>query len=412
MMLSGPAQTGKTIAALCLLDYLAREYQGAQLTILRQVRADMNGTVLQVFRDRILTKPTSDGIRVVPYGGKDPDWYDYSNGSRIWIGGMDRPGAALSGERDAIYFNQAEESKLEAWETISTRTTGRGGHMRDKDGVPFGMLFGDCNPGPPTHWIWSQHLAGTLVFFESRHVDNPALFDQETGAITPEGERTLAQLERLTGYRRARLYEGRWVQAEGVVFDTWSDDENVTEAAEYQPNAGDVYLAIDDGYSAGSAIDTRGLDPHTHRYVADAHPRVFLFCQLMANGDLNVFYEDYACLKLSDKHIKEIQELPYPVPVLAVHGPGQAEIRGRLAQAGIPFRQSKANVDESIKELQGWIAADENGHRRIHVHPRCRHLRGEMVAYAYEPGSNKPVKAFDHGPDALRGLCWTLRYQR
>jgi hypothetical protein len=32
-----------------------------------------------------------------------------------------------------------------------------------------------------------------------------------------------------------------------------------------------------------------------------------------------------------------------------------------------------------------------------------------MASYAYDAGSGKPIKAYDHGPDALRGLVWRLR---
>lgn len=407
-MLSGPTGTGKTIAALALLDDLARAHPGSQWAIVRKKRVDMDGTVLQTFKDKVLGSDTD----VTIYGGEKPLWYDYPNGSRIWIGGMDNPGKVLSAERDGIYYNQAEQSELPEWETLLTRTTGRAGHLRTADGKPLGLLFGDCNPGAPTHWIWARQLGGLLKFFESRHRDNPDLFDPVTGAITERGQVELAQLDRLTGYRRKRYRDGLWVQAEGVVFDTWSDADNVTEAAEYIPDGGNVYWALDDGYSGGSQADNRGLDPDTGQYVADAHPRVFLLCQERPDGSLHVFWESYACQKLSDQHIVEIQALPYPAPQYASHGPGQAEIRGRLQMASVAPRQCLARVDESIKEMQSWLAADDNGWRRVKVHPRCRHLRSEMVSYAYDPETSKPVKAFDHGPDALRGLLWMLRFNR
>lgn len=419
-MLSGPTGTGKTIAALILLDYLARSFTGSQWAIVRKKRVDMDGSVLQSFKQKVLG-PNSD---VQPFGGEKPDWYDYPNGSRIWVGGMDKPGKVLSSERDGIYFNQAEESEIKDWETLLTRTTGRSGYMRDAEGVPFGLLFGDCNPDAPTHWIWTRQLSGQLKFFESRHADNPMLYDQATGAITAEGVRTLAQLDRLTGYRKSRLKDGKWVQAEGIIFDTWSEAEggNVTEAAEYDPEGGSVFLAIDDGYSAGSAPDLRGLDEHTGHFVSDAHPRAVLFVQQTATGGLNVFAEDYACLRLSDDHLRAVlagypaergETRPYRAPDFISHGPGQAEIRGRIHAAGVYARQCIARVDESIKETQSWLAADANGVRRIHVHPRCRHLRSEMLSYAYDPGkAGAPIKAFDHGPDALRYLTWVIRHER
>lgn len=407
-MLSGPASTGKTITCLYLLDSLARTYPGFQGAILRKRRVDMDGSVLQSYKEKVLGPHTD----VTVHGGEKAEWYDYPNGSRLWVGGLDKPGKVLSSERDGIYINQAEETELKDWETLLSRSTGRAGHMRDERGVPFGLLFGDCNPESPTHWIWGRHLGGQLKLIESRHSDNPTLYDQATGAITPEGERTMERLGRMTGYRRARLLDGRWVQAEGVIFDTWLDSENVTDEADFEPGAGEIYLAVDDGYSAGSAPDTRGLDPHTGHYVADAHPRALYLVQEKPTGHLDVFFESQACLRLSDEHLKEVLAEPYPSPEYAVHGPGQAEIRGRLFQAGVAPRQSMARVDESIKEMQSWIAADKNGWRRMRVHPRCRHLRSEFVSYAYEPGTDKPFKGYDHGLDALRGLIFTLRHKR
>ena len=412
-VLAGPAETGKSVTALSLLDYLARTVVGFQGAIVRKIRADMDGSILQTYRDEILGKDSD----VQVYGGAKAEWFDYPRtGSRIWVGGMDKPGKVLSSQRDAVLINQAEELDRDDLETISTRTTGRAGHLIGSDGVAYGMVLADCNPASPTHWIWSMHLGGLITLIESRHIDNPRLYNQQTGAITPQGEKTISRLQALTGYRRARLYEGKWVQAEGVVFDTWLDSENVTEEAVYIPGAGPVFLAVDDGYSAGSAPDTRGIDPHTYRYVADAHPRALYLCQEKPDGHLDVFWESQACLKLSDDHLNEllavIKENNWEMPQYAVHGPGQAEIRGRLFKAGIAPRQSMAKVDESIKEMQSWLAADANGWRRMRVNPSCKHLRSEMVSYAYEPGTDKPVKAFDHGLDALRGLCFSLRHNR
>jgi hypothetical protein len=257
-----------------------------------------------------------------------------------------------------------------------------------------------------------------LKFFESRHEHNPILFDQQTGHITEQGRRTMERLGRLTGFRKSRLKDGLWVQAEGIIFDTWSEGPsgNVTEAADYEPGAGSIVWALDDGYAGGSAPDTRGLDPHTGGFVADAHPRAIFLVQLKPDGHLDIFAESYHCLKLSDVHIQEVKdwsrEQGWPDPEFAVHGPGTAEIRGRLMAAGIYPRMCSATVEESIKEARTKFGADANGWRQIRVHPRCKHLRSEMVSYAYDAKTGKPVKAFDHGPDAVRYLSWSLRFQQ
>ena len=220
-MIAGPAETGKTWAALYKADYLARTHGGSQGAIVRKTYKSVHGTVLQTFR-RILALCVEKGLPMPhSYGGEKTEWYDYPNGSRIYVGGMDNPDKVLSSERDFIYFNQAEEASLDDWETLTTRCTGRGGVM------PFAQIYGDCNPGPSTHWILSRH---SLRLLYSHHEDNPTLYD-DGGNLTDQGCKTMAVLDSLTGTRYQRLRLGKWVGSEGVVYGDWSREQHlVTEA--------------------------------------------------------------------------------------------------------------------------------------------------------------------------------------
>ena len=402
-LLEGAAETGKTIASLNLLDQLARAYKNARMVIVRQFHVDLMSTVLDIWK-REFVDPAGD-IRI--FGGESPVFYEYPNNTRIWVAGMDRPGKVLSGALDVVYVNQAEEIKQDGWETLSTRTTGRAGAMTP------GILFGDMNPAPKTHWIYAREAAGKLPVYFTTHKDNPRLFD-DSGNPTEYGNATITRLSNLTGVLRARLFEGQRASVAGLVYDgVWDErDGSVTEDAEYVPNGGIVFWAADDGYSAGSAPQSGGRDPHTGYYVADSHPRVFLLCQLKADGHLDIFDESYACVRLTDEHIVEVLAKPYPKPDIVAHGPGAAEFRGRLMAAGLLPNQCTAQVEPSIAELRSWLAKDKNGWRRIRVHPRCKQLRGEMTSYVYDPVAQKPVKQFDHGPDAIRGLVWVLRLRR
>lgn len=409
-ILEGPAQTGKTFAALKFMDALARKYPKARGAIVRQVHVDLAATVLDIFNKHFVD--VAGDIR--KFGGENVEFYEYTNGTRIWTAGMDRPGKVLSGGLDFVYVNQAEELKLDGWEVLTTRATGRAGVI-----VP-GIVFGDMNPAPLMHWIYSRELSGSTLVMQTSHRDNPDLYD-DAGALTPNGVETLSRLSKLTGILKVRLFEGKRANASGTIYgDVWDEnDGSVTEAADFEPNAGPVVWACDDGYSAGSAPNTRGIDPITGFYVGDAHPRVILFCQIKPDGHIDIFDESYACLKLSNEHIAEclsrthpVSGEKYPDPDFATHGPGAAEIRGRFFEASITPRQCTAKVDESIKELRGALAKDSNGWRRVRVHPRCRHLRAEMAAYAYEPGGETPVKQWDHGEDAARYLTWILRWEK
>lgn len=218
VVIHGPAETGKSVGVLHFLDHLCWSYPNLQAALVRKVAADMPASVLQSFERKVLKmeegrNKTDDGVG--KYGGEHPEFYRYPNGSRVWVAGLDRPGKVLSSEKDVIVVNQAEELSQDDWETLSTRTTGRAGVLKPA------RLIGDCNPGPSTHWIPALATQGSLRMIQSNHRDNPTLFDPQTGLITEQGKLSMASLEALTGVRRKRLLEGKWVAAEGIVYEAF-----------------------------------------------------------------------------------------------------------------------------------------------------------------------------------------------
>jgi len=220
VVLAGPADTGKTVTFLTKLHYIAHKYKNASIVIARKRQTDMYATVLASFQDLILESDPS----ISSYGGEKPQWYDYPSGSRIWVAGLDKPGKVLSGQHDIVYINQAEEISLADWETLTTRTTGRAGH------IPHPQTIGDCNPGPPTHWIRQRAKQGHLAYFESRHKDNPELYDQRTGELTAGGKVRLTNLQRLSGSRYQRLYLGLWAAPEGMIYEHFDEARHVVKA--------------------------------------------------------------------------------------------------------------------------------------------------------------------------------------
>lgn len=223
VMLAGPADTGKTFAWLWKLHTLAVKYAGCQLAIVRKVKEDLYGSVLHTFK-RDFIEPYAPYVRA--YGGEKPQWYDYPNGSRIWTGGMDKPGKTLSSERDVILVVQAEQLSLTDHEYLTRCVTGRGAVM------PYTQLIEDCNPAHPTSWIISRSKEGKLTRFNSSHRDNPELYNQETMEITPAGERRLRTLSNMTGVRRKRLFLGLWAAPEGAIFEIFDEDKHKCKAFE------------------------------------------------------------------------------------------------------------------------------------------------------------------------------------
>jgi len=256
-ILHGPAETGKTISLLWKLHLCALKYKNASLVIARKTQASIYSTVLMTYQQKVLLgEPEKWGI--TPYGGGKPEWFDYPNGARIWIAGLDKAGKVLSAEHDIVYVNQAEELTLEDWETITTRTTGRAGHM------PYSQTIGDANPAYPTHWIYHRD---SMRMFYSRHEENPVLFNQVTGAITEQGIKTISVLDALTGVRKQRLRYGQAAQAEGAIYDEWNEADHLVYESDAPTEYKRYIAALDWGYKNAGVLGVFGLTSDDDMYL-------------------------------------------------------------------------------------------------------------------------------------------------
>lgn len=392
VMLSGPSETGKTIATLSAIDRLARTNPKATGVIVRKVRADMAATVIAIFKQTFV-EPAGD-IRT--FGGENVEFFEYPNGTRVWLAGMDRPGKVLSGALDFAYVNQAEELALEDWEYLSTRTTGRAGVI-----VP-GVLCGDCNPGPPSHWILTRSKAqrdkpAPLLFLESRHEDNPRLYD-DAGNLTDAGRETMRTLDALTGVRKQRLRFGKWVQAEGVVYEEY-------DAAVHQ---------IDEmprGWQSWRKF--RSID------FGLVHPFVCQWWALDHDGRMYRYRVLYMTGRTVATHAKQILECSagdgFIETTVCDH---DAEDRATLAENGIENVAANKAVLQGIGKVQDRLKKQADGKPRIYFLKNALVETDQSLLEAHKPVDDvsefemyvwqnktlkeQPVKEFDHGLDATR----------
>src|SRR5262249_55713017 len=129
----------------------------------------------------------------------------------------------------------------------------------------------------------------------------------------------ITNLNLLTGVQRQRLVEGKWVQSEGVIYDNFDPDVNVSSAADFDP-ALPILWGVDDGYAYVAGTGTNSY-----------HRRVFLIAQETGEGGLNVFAERYSTNEASyDTSIDAVLELGYPRPDLAYVDSAAAMLRGAL----------------------------------------------------------------------------------
>lgn len=380
VIIHGPAQTGKTLAAAWKIHIIASKHPGAQIAILRKAQTDVYGSVLQTFEKVIANSP------VMPYGGVKPERYMYpevgGKQSVVWIGGMDKAGKVLSSERDLVYVNQAEQLSLDDWENLTTRTTGRGAV------IPYPQLIGDANPGGSKHWIRERYKQGALRLVQATHRDNPTLYDPKTGELTEFGVKTMDRLSKLTGIRRKRLYEGIWATAEGAVYDMF--DASVHAKTRPDKEMVEWYLAMDEGYT---------------------NPAVILLVGIDSDGRWHVKAEWYERGRLQSAQVAEAVKFcdEYPIYQAAVDA-NAAGLIADLVNAGVPAEGGKGRVLDGISKIQDMLKVQGDGKPRLTVDPSCVETINEFESYIWKSGisgsmKDEPVKEYDHSLDSLRYLA-------
>lgn len=391
VLISGPAGTGKSRACLEKLHDTLTEYPRARGLIVRKTRTSLTNSALVTYEDKVLD---NNPAIIGNVHRLNRSIYSYPNGSELVVGGLDKPSRVMSTEYDVIYIQEAIELDDADWEALTTRNR--------NFVTPVQQVIADTNPDHPHHWLKKRCESGTVRYIESHHEDNPTLYFN--GVWSDEGLAYLAKLDGLTSVRKERLRYGRWVQAEGVIYDNFDIRFNVSEDAEYNP-AWSVTLGADDGYVHG---DGPGY--------ASYHPRVFLLAQETPIGGMNIFYEMYRTLTLEENQIKELNELPYPQAEATYVDSSARQLKDRLGNSGYAIAGATHHVSEGIKNVRRLIG-NEGGVHLLKIHPRCVNLIREMSSYVYDKGATvavvgepKPLKVDDHGPDAIRYMTWHMRH--
>lgn len=389
VLISGPAGTGKSRACLEKVHMMALINPGMRALIVRKTLTSLSSTALVTFREHVIREALVSGD-VVWYGGSTQEsaQYRYRNGSVVVLGGMDKATRVMSSEYDLVYVQEAIELTQNDWEALTTRL--RNGK------VSFQQIIADTNPDAETHWLKQRCNTGATELIESRHEDNPTLYDSP-GVLSAAGKAYLDKLDNLTGVRRARLRGGLWVAAEGIIYDGYDPAIHLIDNFEI-PNDWTRWWSIDFGF---------------------VHPFV---CQRWAedtDGRLYLYGETYLTKRLVEDHAAELRAVlakePRPRAIACDH---DAEDRATLERhLGISTTPAKKTVSEGLQAVASRLKVQGDGKPRLFIlrdtglrrdpsliearKPTC--TAEEIPAYVWESGDReRPLKVDDDGCDAMR----------
>jgi hypothetical protein len=378
VLLSGPAGTGKSRAILEKLNFCANSYPGSRYLIVRKTRESLAESVLQTYESFVmgLNHPIVQGMK-----RHYRQSYYYPNGSQIVVGGMNKADRIMSTEYDIIYVQEATELSIEDWEKLSTR-------LRNRK-LPFQQIIGDCNPAAPTHWLKQRCDRGATLFLDTRHEENPLLWDAAKGEWTPEGVRYLARLDQLSGARKQRLRYGLWVQPAGAIYDVFDDTRHKVKS--FTPPA--LWPRI------------VGIDP-----IGQITAALWLAYDPQAEV-LNVYREYYEPFgRTTAGNAERILQLSRGETIFAWAGGGPSENQARLdwAASGIPLMECPvfevwAGIDRVYSLMKDF---------KLVVHDCCTHLLDEIGGYRRKLKDDVPTDAIENKDEmhALDSLRYAIGY--
>lgn len=397
VLVSGPAGTGKTVAALFKIHLTSLMVPNCVTLVLRATHNSLTASTLRTFEQFVAHQEIASG-EVVWFGGSGskPAAYRYRNGSLVIPGGLDQPGKFLSMDVQRILIDECNQVSRTAVETVQTRLRGNAPTYRQA------LLL--TNPDHPDHHLLTMAREGRAEHITSVHTDNPYLYNRD-GTVTPDGEDYVNRLRSLTGVRRARYYEGKWQASEGQVFDDWDDTVNLVDPfpvpAEYR-----TFWTVDFGYSNSFVFQ---------RWAVDGDGRMYLTHEIARRQRL---VEDHA------RDILELMEVngwKRPEAIVCDHdSEDRATLERHLRMPTIPARKA---VSRGVQLTQARIRKAGDGKPRLLIFrdallrtdplaasdKRPRGFAAEVSGYvwAVERGADgipkeSPKKEADHSMDAGR----------
>ena len=383
LLLTGHAGGGKSrLAAEKIHGYCLR-YPGSTWLMLRKAREWTGHSIVAFFKQTVVGPD-----RRVTFN-KNEGTFFYNNGSVVYAGGMqdDKQRESIrsiggEGGLDGAWMEEANAFTRQDFEELTARIR--------HTAAPWQQLILSTNPDRPTHWIYKDLIqGGQAKVYYSGSEDNPYLPPVY-----------IVNLQKLTGVLRDRLVLGKWVQAEGAIYNEFDPAIHVIDKDKC-PEFVRRFRVVDFGYTNPFCCQWWGID---------------------ADGRLYMYREIYVTQKLVEDMTKRIVMLTGQEHIEATVADHDAEDRATMERHGIGTIAARKDVSPGIQAVKARMKVQADGKPRIYfvrgalveVDPLLEDAKlptstiDELPGYSWsktpdgKPNKEQPVKMNDHGCDDLR----------
>lgn len=260
--------------------------------------------------------------------------------------------------------------------------------------VKGAKLYATTNPDSPYHYLYTEYItdkekleSGMVKVYHFELDDNPNLDDEYKSFIR----------NAYSGFWYLRMIEGKWVVAQGAIYDMWDKELNIFDDTDLPP----------------------GFKRRAQRYVAidfgTQNAMVYLDC--WDDGEtvwiLDEYYYDgrkKGKQKENSEYADDFQKfVGSEYPRFVIIDPSAASFKTTLRNRGFRIKDADNEVLEGIRMVSTLMAQ-----RKLRVHrQKCPNLLNEIGGYVWDEkaalrGVEQPVKQNDHACDALRYFVKTI----
>lgn len=252
--------------------------------------------------------------------------------------------------------------------------------------VPNAKLFCTTNPDSPYHWFKKDYVDDNpdVKSWQFNMEDNPFITDDYKAYIKRQYK----------GLWHQRYIEGKWVQAEGAIYDFFTEKYDVIDSP--LGNARYYTVGVDYGTTNPCAFVLVGFNPHAipNMWVEDEY---YYNSRVHQRQKTDAEYADDLAQFIKNRRVEAIYL-----------DPSAASFRAALMKIGVE------NVFDANNDVANGIiyTGRKVANGSLKICRKCSHLISEFQSYVWDEkclkiGIDKPKKENDHALDALRYVMYS-----
>lgn len=242
-------------------------------------------------------------------------------------------------------------------------------------------IFATTNPDSPYHWLKRDYLTDNpdVKAWQFTLNDNPQLEEEERSYLKRQYK----------GLWYQRFIEGRWVQAEGSIYDFFDPVHHVIQFP--SSSATHYVVGVDYGTSNPCAFILVGFNK-------DYFPNIWVEDEYYFDSKI------HQRQKTDVEYGEDLKRFIANRPIKAVYiDPSAASFKLELQKQGVDHLYDAENeVNDGIRLVANYLNSGT-----LKVCSKARNLISEFQSYVWDAksqklGVDKPLKENDHALDALR----------